>query len=150
MERIQKFIKENPKIALGGAGFAIGIGLYYAHKTSIASQLRALGARDAHFTSPNLPLYHEEAKLRDKILSNVNYDLVLNFHPLKKEETHVFLGRAKIHFNLSSTGTRKEVQEGLFLDFHGESIKELSINGVEVPLDKISFSKHRIQIGEMG
>lgn len=104
--------------------------------------------RDAQFAQPNLPLYHEEAILRDRLFSNVNYDLVLNFHPLLREQAQHYLGQAKIKFSLNAV-SRQELEKGLFLDFHGESISELSINGTLVPLTEIHFNKHRIHLGEL-
>ena len=96
--------------------------------------------RDKDFKTPNLPLYHHEAEMRDRLLSNVQYDLVLNFSN-QDAKNLTFLGRVKIIFMIN-----KELgdDEKLFLDFHGNGIYEFGINGKNIPLNQINFSKHRI------
>ena len=80
--------------------------------------------------------------MRDRLLSNVKYDLVLNFTN-QTGENPTFLGRAKIAFNL-----KQELGEGeqLFLDFHGNGIHEFDVNGTKIPLNQLQFSKHRIYL----
>ena len=41
----------------------------------------------------------------------------------------------------------KNIISDLFLDFHGEGIKELVINGYNVPHKEIVFRKHRVYLG---
>ena len=64
-----------------------------------------------------------------------------------------FMGRANIHFHLGGSDaspleTKQTIKKDLFLDFHGEEINEVQINGVNVPLGKVAFRKHRIYIAE--
>jgi hypothetical protein len=81
--------------ALAGVA-ALGLyGLRKMNKGAIYSHV----LRDKDFKTPNLPLYHHEAEMRDRLLSNVKYDLVLNFTN-QTGENPTFLGRAKIAFNL--------------------------------------------------
>jgi len=99
-----------------------------------------------------LPLYHHEAIARDKLLSNVSYDLVLNLSN-QMGDAPFFMGRANIHFHLGGSDaspleTKQTIKKDLFLDFHGEEINEVQINGVNVPLGKVAFRKHRIYIAE--
>jgi len=82
-------------IASGIVG-ATALGLYGLRNYRLKAYRAVYGLRDPDFHKQNLPLYHEEAKIRDKILSNVNYDLVLNLNPKKSDNSHVFNGRAKI------------------------------------------------------
>jgi hypothetical protein len=69
--------------------------------------------------------------MRDRILSNVKYDLVINFTN-QNDENPSFLGRVKISFNL-----KKDLDENeqVFLDFHGNGIYEFDVNGIKIPLE---------------
>ena len=76
---------------------------------------------DPDFHNPNAHhLSHEQAQLRDKSIEGVTYDLTLLLH---KKETY--------EGNLIITLTIKEGAEDFFLDFHGEQVTHLKINGTD-------------------
>lgn len=95
--------------------------------------------------------------MRDQLLQNVKYDLVLNLLPYKgtkkvkegKKPANLFRGRAKIEFDLKEIKEEQKVLgDGLFLDFHGDNIKEMRINEHAVPLEDIVYNNHRIYISK--
>jgi aminopeptidase N len=152
MERIKEAIKAHKReLLLGTALTGVAALTYYGYRTY---KLRAITSlRDPYFHTPNLPLYHKEAIARDRILRNVNYELFLSLLPLKggrESQECCFDGKVNIQFYINSESgvTRQEVRDDLFIDFHGEEIQEVSINGERVPLKDVSFSKHRIHIGQ--
>lgn len=114
---------------------------------------KPLYLRDPDFLVPNLPLFHDEAKARKKLLKDVSYDLKLNLI----KPGSMFQGKVTVKFSLKyeySNDWRKEnafeesLKKDLFLDFHGEGIKELVINDRVIPHEEIAFSKHRIFLGQ--
>ena len=47
-------------------------------------------------------------------------------------------GRVKVLFVIGNRTIRSQLKE-LFLDFHGHSIQELTINELKIPLYKVKF-----------
>jgi aminopeptidase N len=78
------------------------------------------------------------------LVSNVKYDLVFNFGD-QKGDNPLFLGRARINFDLAPTFT---ADKPLFLEFHGNGIYEFDVNGHKIPLNDLDFNKHRINFGK--
>ena len=62
---------------------------------------------DTSYQTPNIPLYHKVAETRDKMISNVKYEVFL---VLSKQDTYE--GRLNLEFKLGD----KSIDE-LFLDF---------------------------------
>ena len=61
---------------------------------------------DKAFTTENLPLYASEAEVRERILSNVSYELLMN---LLGYATHKYSGRVKVSFMISEKATQEEL-----------------------------------------
>ena len=58
-----------------------------------------------------------------------------------------YYGRVNIKFLINEGNglTKEDLKDGLFLDFHGEKILEMRINGGSpVSVNSINFHKHRI------
>ena len=97
----EAFQKHQKAILLGGAlAGAAALG-YYSLRRVNKGVIYSNILRDKDFNLQNLPLYHHEAEMRDRLLSNVKYDLVLNFSK-QDGENPMFMGRAKIAFKLNS------------------------------------------------
>ncbi len=60
--------------------------------------------------------------------------------------TDKYEGKVRVSFTISDKSTKLDIKDHLFLDFHGESILELTVNQVHIPVAEISFQKHRINI----
>ena len=148
MERIKEAFKQHQRSILIGTAAAGTLALgYYGLRRIRASHKSFVGKRDPDFNIPNLPLYHEEALKRDKILKSVNYDLLLNLLPLQGDGgKESFAGRINVNFTLNTEVTKAEIDKDLFLDFNGELITDLQINKTRVPSKDINFKKHRIYI----
>ena len=67
-------------------------------------------------------LTHEEAIYRKSVLSNITYDVKL---ALIKGKT--YFGTTKINFVYKASNSTK--QQPLFIDYHGDKIQKLKING---------------------
>ncbi len=66
-----------------------------------------------------MPLYATEADLRDKLLSEVSYELILN---LGEKEDVEYEGSLRVTFLINDVPgvTKEDIKKGLFLDFHGK------------------------------
>lgn len=98
-------------------------------------------AVDNLFKLENLPLYATEAFKRDKLISNVMYDLVISL----SKDSDTYEGRLITKFFLNQEISPSDM-DALFLDFHGKRIFDVKINGSSVSLGAIIFDKHRIFI----
>jgi len=67
-------------------------------------------------------LYASEAIKRDELVSNVKYELIVK---LFEELDNGFMGKLTIKFDLKQAYKAGE----LFLDFHGQAIADMQING---------------------
>ena len=80
MEKIKESLKNNQKSILLGALFmTAGIAVTYKMLKRTPGKVYREILRDKEFKTQNLPLYHTEGIERDSLISNVKYDLVLNF-----------------------------------------------------------------------
>lgn len=80
--------------------------------------------------------------LTGQIVSSIESDAQINFD-LKKEA--YLLGSCAMTFNLKdNTGC-----ENLFLDFCGNQIFELSINGISIPVDNVTWLNNQIALTGM-
>ena len=70
-----------------------------------------------------MALYATEAAVREKILSNVTYDLVLSL----SKHTDTYEGRLKTSFIINDIATKQELTD-LFFDFHGKKIYDMFVN----------------------
>ena len=110
MKKISKIYEENSKLILASAavGSAALIGYYTLKKYNSHSYLPPpTWAYDTSFHQPNIPLLHQHTLTRDKMLSEVRYELTT---VLGKEDT--YYGKLKVEFKLSD----KNIDD-LFLDF---------------------------------
>ena len=103
MEKLKETFRIHQKAILMSATVAgtAALGYYGYRRYRLTSNLRSL--RDPDFKLQNLPLYHHEAIARDRILSNVSYELLLNISD-QREDSPLFMGRAKIQFHLGIVG----------------------------------------------
>lgn len=102
VEKLKEAFQKHQKAILLGGAFAGAAALgYYGLRRLNKGVIYSNVLRDKDFKAQNLPLYHQEAELRDRLLSNVKYDLVLNFAN-QEGENPLFMGRAKIAFRLNS------------------------------------------------
>mmetsp|Transcript_2156 Transcript_2156/g.1491 ORF Transcript_2156/g.1491 Transcript_2156/m.1491 type:complete len:395 (-) Transcript_2156:1653-2837(-) len=93
---------------------------------------------DPDFATQNLHLYATEAIKREELLSNVKYNLSVK---LFEELDNGFMGKLTIQFDLKQAFKAGE----LFLDFHGQSVADMEINGASHPAE---FKAHRVQMPE--
>jgi len=92
--------------------------------------------KDRDFDKENISLYLTEAQLRDKMISEVKYDLTLH---LTKQDWYA--GRLQSEFRLQNA------HEGdIFLDFHGQQITGMTVNGTQVTDDNVNFEGHRVYL----
>ena len=103
MEKLKETFRNHQKSILMSAAVAgtAALGYYGYMRYRLTSAMRSL--RDPDFKLQNLPLYHHEAIARDKLLSNVSYDLLLNISE-QRGDSPLFMGRAKIQFHLGALG----------------------------------------------
>ena len=139
MEKLKDLWNDNTKryaIPAGAAALTLLTGAYTYKKLSAANP--EFGGVDVEFQNPNIALYHLEAIVRDKLISNVRYELFL---VLGKDS--LYSGKVSINFNFSAS---KNPDEQLFIDFHGKKVTDLVINDQIVPNSQLKFTKHRLQI----
>ena len=103
MEKLKETFRIHQKAILMSAAVAgtAALGYYGYRRYRHTSNLRSL--RDPDFKLQNLPLYHHEAIARDRLLSNVSYELLLNISD-QREDSPLFMGRVKIQFHLGIVG----------------------------------------------
>ncbi|WP_419613540.1 hypothetical protein [Thiolapillus sp.] len=83
-------------------------------------------------TTPDLTW--EEAKLRTKQVASVDYRLYFRF----AGESREYQGKTEVMFNLEA------VPDHLFLDFSGDRLKKLRINGH--PVARAAIQNHRVYL----
>lgn len=123
-------------IPAGAAVLTMLTGAYTYKKFSAPNP--EFGGVDVEFQNPNVTLYNLEAIIRDKMVSNVRYELFL---VLGKDS--FYSGKVSIKFNFSAS---KNPEEQLFVDFHGKKVTDLVINDQIVPFSQLKFTKHRVHI----
>ena len=103
MEKLKETFRNHQKTILMSAAVAgtAALGYYGYRRYRLTAKLLSL--RDPDFKLQNLPLYHHEAIERDRLLSNVSYDLLLNLSD-QIGDSPLFMGRAKIQFHLGTVG----------------------------------------------
>jgi hypothetical protein len=82
MERLKKAFEDNKKeVIVGSLIFGGLLAGYYGIKrynsTVSDSKTGTFWHYDTSFAQPNIPLYHKTTESRDKMLSDVKYDLLL-------------------------------------------------------------------------
>ena len=145
VEKLKDFVKDNQtNILIAGAVAGTAALGYYGVKKALHQKEKSNDLRDVydeHFTTQNLPLFAAEAALRERVLSNVAYDLVVSLSSGER-----FSGRVRVSFMVSEAATQED-RSKLFIDFHGELVSELRINDTLVPWSSINFNNHRIFLG---
>ena len=102
--------------------------------------------QDRFFKSENIALYSTEAESRDQRISDVVYRLLLN---LSDSEKTGYNGVIRMTFSLSR-GFSNTKANPLFVDFQGQEISKLKINGWYAKQQEIRFENHRIYLPEVG
>src|SRR5580658_5837832 len=106
MDRLKDAYGNNKKLIVAGAVVGAAALTFYAVALARRGKVTAGGRlTDSFFDQPNLPLYAKEAATREKILSNVSYDLVLALN--KTSDTYA--GRLKTKFIVNDKATRAEL-----------------------------------------
>lgn len=97
--------------------------------------------KDTSFSKQNIPLLSSEASARGKLLKNVKYHLTM----VMPKDKDYFTGEFKTTFDLSSHDHSK-----FHIDFHGEQISHVEVNGQKCEEADIKFHNHRIKIEKSG
>jgi hypothetical protein len=116
MDKIKDFIAEH-KGALALTGAASLLAGYYLYNKEGSKTSERMWHLDPTFSTPNIPLHHTDAVLRDKLIKegSVKYEL---FIMMSKQD--IFEGKVNIEFSL----TDKNLGD-LFLDFQGVAVSDL-------------------------
>lgn len=84
---------------------------------------------DSTFSMENLSLYSEEAEYRAKLLKDVSYCLILNLSAVYESG---FNGSFRACFSLNEM---PDDEKPLFLDFQGQTISNVKLNGIIMSKD---------------
>eukprot|EP00347_Sterkiella_histriomuscorum_P001356 403372348 len=145
-DKVLNALKQNQNnILLAGAAVGATALGYYGLKQMVShtSLNENKQLKDEYFSESQVqPLYASEALIREKMLSNVSYELALN---LEEKNSKTFSGRVKISFMVAEQANKDDIDK-LFLDFHGKSVSDMHINEKTIPFTSIKFSKHRLMI----
>src|SRR5690606_19830988 len=109
VEKIKTIVKDNQtNLMIAGAVAGTAALGYYGVKKAMhhvhSNESKELF--DSHFQDQNLPLLATEASFRDRLLSNVTYELVMN---LQSKESSRYSGRLKASFMLSDKTTPEDL-----------------------------------------
>jgi len=101
---------------------------------------------DPYFNE-KVDLYHDQAIKREKLVSNVSYELLVSLlkdplRDIKNTRGKAFYGHIKIKFDLDSSYDLSKNEE-LFVDYNGLAVKDLILNGVYMDATNY-FHHHRI------
>ena len=136
MERFARLYKDNQAaFAASAAATLMGLGAIVYLKRNANKSPAFL--RDPFFEE-NVLSYSEECAQRAQQLSNVSYQLLLT---LNEEQSEGFSGCLKTDFTLSASALAP-----LYLDFQGQEISQVSVNGKACSLADVRFEKHRIYL----
>ena len=89
-----------------------------------------------------MALYSTEAQKRDDQIYDVAYQLLLN---LSDSDQTGFSGGIRVTFSLKD-GYRPSETDPLSLDFHGQQISNLSINGKSMARQDVRFHEHKVRL----
>lgn len=99
--------------------------------------------RDATFSTQNLKLHKEEAAQRAILLDQVAYKLKIGMQA-DNTAPHYY-GHLKVNFKLNVSD--KSPLESFYIDFHGEQISNVVLNGKAIDDEAaIAFNNHRIMV----
>lgn len=97
--------------------------------------------KDASFTQENLYLEKNVARARSEAVSNVAYHLVMGIGTDQK----TYEGKLTIKFDIVSEADRKNYfLNTFFLDFQGQEISNVKLDGAALKENDLEFTKHRI------
>ncbi|CDW91141.1 aminopeptidase n [Stylonychia lemnae] len=137
-------VKDNQKSLLiaGAVAGTAALGFYGFKKMHHSNEMKLVSDKQFSQLSTQYPLQLNEAVFRERFLSNIQYDLVLNLHP---KDSIYYSGRIKISFMVNEQVIQEDLKN-LFLDFHGQGISDMTVNQNHVPLSSLCFDSHRIMI----
>jgi len=156
MEKLKEFYDENQKLVIGTgvAVSALAAGAYFMTRKGPKPKkdnvpLLFQWKYDQDFVKENISLYKTEAMRRSELINDVKYKLFLSYGL-----SEGFRGMLTSDFNLKTEDFK---ENEIFLDFQGQAIAALKVNGekvdfkfenqrIFVPKDSLKVGNNRINL----